>query len=223
MKYDCLIVDDEIPLSQSTCEYFTMFDVKTTWVADADSCLAFFSDNQADVILLDINLGNDSGFALCKKLRQITDVPILFISARTSDDDVLLALGIGGDDYISKPYSLNILMAKVKAILKRYQKEYSDELTFGDFTVNLHLERVFFKGVDLGLKSMEYKLLSYLVQNKGRILSKEELFRKVWGDSINGDGTLNVHIRRIREKIEADPNNPSYIRTIWGTGYIFED
>ncbi len=223
MKYDCLIVDDEIPLSQSTCEYFTMFDVKTTWVTDADSCLAFFSDNQADVILLDINLGNDSGFALCKKLRQITDVPILFISARTSDDDVLLALGIGGDDYISKPYSLNILMAKVKAILKRYQKEYSDELTFGDFTVNLHLERVFFKGVDLGLKSMEYKLLSFLVQNRGRILSKEELFRKVWGDSITGDGTLNVHIRRIREKIEADPNNPSYIRTIWGTGYIFED
>lgn len=222
MKYDCLIVDDEIPLSQSTCEYFNMFEVKTTWAADAASCLAFFRENQTDLILLDINLGDDSGFALCKKLRSITNVPILFISARNSDDDVLLALGIGGDDYISKPYSLNILLAKVKAILKRYQSKDSDEISFDSFTVNLHLERVFCNGTDLGLKTMEYKLLSYLVQNQGRIISKEELFQKVWGDSITGDGTLNVHIRRIREKIEADPNNPRYIRTVWGTGYIFE-
>jgi two-component system response regulator RegX3 len=223
MKYDCLIVDDEIPLSQSTCEYFNMFDVKTTWAADAASCLDFFTDDQTDLVLLDINLGNDSGFALCKKLRQITSVPILFISARTSDDDVLLALGIGGDDYISKPYSLNILLAKVKAILKRYQNKSGHELTFGNFTVNLHLERVFCDGRDLGLKTMEYKLLSHLVKNRGRIISKEELFDKVWGDSITGDGTLNVHIRRLREKIESDPNNPRYIRTIWGTGYVFED
>jgi len=223
MKYDCLVVDDEIPLSESTSEYFNMFDIKTTWVADAAACLAFFNENQTDLILLDINLGTDSGFSLCKKIREKIDVPILFISARNSDDDILLALGIGGDDYISKPYSLNVLLAKVKAVLKRYQNKETEEITFGKFTINLHLERVFCDGIDLGLKSMEYKLLSYLVKNKSRIISKEELFERVWGDSITGDGTLNVHVRRLREKIEDDPNNPKYIRTIWGTGYIFED
>lgn len=223
MKYDCLIVDDEIPLSESTSEYFNMFDIKTTWVADAAACLDFFKENKADLILLDINLGTDSGFSLCKKIRENIDVPILFISARNSDDDVLLALGIGGDDYISKPYSLNILLAKVKAVLKRYQNKETKELTFGRFTINFHLERVFCDGNDLGLKAMEYRLLSYLVRNSSRIISKEELFDRVWGDSITGDGTLNVHIRRLREKIEDDPNNPKYIRTIWGTGYIFED
>jgi two-component system, OmpR family, response regulator RegX3 len=223
MKYDCLVVDDEIPLSESTSEYFNMFDIKTTWVADAAACLAFFNENQTDLILLDINLGTDSGFSLCKKIREKIDVPIMFISARNSDDDILLALGIGGDDYISKPYSLNVLLAKVKAVLKRYQNKEAEEMTFGKFTINLHLERAFCDGIDLGLKSMEYKLLSYLVKNKSRIISKEELFDRVWGDSITGDGTLNVHVRRLREKIEDDPNNPKYIRTIWGTGYIFED
>ncbi len=223
MKYDCLIVDDEIPLSESTSEYFNMFDIKTTWVADAAACLDFFKENKTDLILLDINLGTDSGFSLCKKIRENIDVPILFISARNSDDDVLLALGIGGDDYISKPYSLNVLLAKVKAVLKRYLNKETKELTFGRFTINFHLERVFCDGNDLGLKAMEYRLLSYLVRNSSRIISKEELFDRVWGDSITGDGTLNVHIRRLREKIEDDPNNPKYIRTIWGTGYIFED
>lgn len=222
MKYDCLIVDDEIPLSESTSEYFNMFDIKTTWVADAAACLAFFKENKTDLILLDINLGTDSGFSLCKKIRENLDVPILFISARNSDDDILLALGIGGDDYISKPYSLNVLLAKVKAVLKRYQNKESEEISFGRYTINFHLERVFCDGNDLGLKAMEYKLLSYLVRNSSRIISKEELFDKVWGDSITGDGTLNVHIRRLRERIEDDPNNPKYIRTIWGTGYIFE-
>lgn len=222
MKYDCLIVDDEIPLSKSTCEYFNMFDVKTAWAADAASCLLFLIENQVNLILLDINLGSDSGFTLCKKLRETTDIPILFISARTSDDDVLLALGIGGDDYISKPYSLNILLAKVKAVLKRCQGKDSEEITFGKFIINLHQERVFINGIDLEFKTMEYKLLSYLAQNKGRIISKEELFHKVWGDTITGDGTLNVHIRRIRERIEDCPSNPKYIRTVWGTGYIFE-
>jgi len=103
MNYNVLIVDDEQALSESTCEYLNMFDVKTAWVATPAASLEFFQNNTADLILLDINLGDESGFELCKKLRQTIDVPILFISARTSDDDVLLALNIGGDDYIRKP------------------------------------------------------------------------------------------------------------------------
>ena len=223
MRYDCLIVDDETELSKSTCEYFNMFDISAVWVADAESCMNFVRDNQLGLILLDINLGSSSGFELCKKLRQTTDIPILFISARTSDDDMLLALNIGGDDYIQKPYSLSVLLAKVKAVLKRYKRETSDgtSLDFGVFSIDTKNPQVIINGKSVQLKTMEYKLLLYLAQNNNRTVSKDDIFRHVWGDSITGDNTLNVHIRHLREKLETDPQNPRYIKTVWGTGYVF--
>ena len=221
-EYDCLIVDDEEALSQSTCEFFNMFGIKTFWVEDEKACFNFFVRNKTDLILLDINLGRSSGFELCKKLRSTMDTPILFISARTSDDDVLLALNIGGDDFIQKPYSLSILLAKVKTVLKRYRCNIDSTISFGNYTIDLNKEKLFTYDNEIKLKSMEFKLLAYLVQHKNRTISKEELFQKVWGDAITGDGTLNVHIRRLREKIEKSPNEPLYIKTVWGTGYVFE-
>ena len=226
MDYDCLIIDDEEALAQSTCDYFNLFDVKTAYVENATECLAFLNHNNAGVILLDINLPGSSGFSLCKQLRQMGDTPILFISARTSDDDQILALGIGGDDYIQKPYSLSVLLAKVKAVLKRRHAVTSpaaDHFSCRDFEIDLTTGRALKNGEPLSLKMMEFKLLAYLVRNRGRIIPKEEIFRKVWEDAITSDGTLNVHIRRLREKIEDDPNQPCYIKTIWGTGYLFEE
>ena len=224
MKYDCLIVDDEVMLSKNTSEYFNMFGVKTSWVADEKSCLDFFRENEADLILLDINLGDTSGFDLCRYLRKTTNIPILFISARTSDDDMVLALNIGGDDYIKKPYSLTVLLAKVKAVLKRYQNLETDTETFtnGDLHISFADKCVLVGGNKIELKTMEFKLLSYLVKNKNRVVPKEALFRNVWEDSIVEDNTLNVHVRRLREKIEKNPNEPLYIKTVRGTGYIFE-
>ena len=224
MKYDCLIVDDEVALSESTCEYFNMFDVSTAWVENAQDCLSFFKENETKLILLDINLGDESGFELCKRLRETTNIPILFISARTSDDDMLLALNIGGDDYISKPYSLAVLLAKVKTVLKRYAntEQESDINTYGDFSIDLTTDTAFMYGKKLELKAMEYKLLAYLVKNKNRVVPKDELFSKVWEESFVTDNTLNVHVRYLREKIEKDPKEPQYIRTVWGTGYVFE-
>lgn len=221
--YDCLIVDDEVALSQSTCEFFNMFGVTTFWAADEKACFDFFKQNKTDLILLDINLGQSSGFQICKKLRETINIPILFISARTSDDDVLLALNIGGDDYIQKPYSLTVLMTKVKTVLKRYRGDSTEHtIQFGKYTIDSHLEKLLSKDGEIPLKSMEYKLLYYFVRNRNRIITKEELFQKVWGDAITGDGTLNVHIRKLREKIEDNPNEPCYIKTVWGTGYVFE-
>ena len=222
LKYDCLIVDDEEALSQSTCEYFNMFGIKTFWAADEKVCFDFLAQNKTELILLDINLGKSSGFEICKKLRSSMDMPILFISARTSDDDVLLALNIGGDDYIQKPYSLSVLLAKVKTVLKRYRGDIDSVITFGNFTIDLKMEKLLEGQREIKLKAMEYKLLTYLATHKNRTITKVELFQKVWGDAITGDGTLNVHIRRLREKIEEDPNKPCYIKTIWGTGYVFE-
>jgi len=224
MKYDCLIVDDEVMLSENTCEYFNMFDVKTAWVSDEDSCLEFFRNNEADLILLDINLGEASGFDLCKHLRKTTSVPILFISARTSDDDMLLALNIGGDDYIKKPYSLSVLLAKVKAVLKRYRSPELDieVFTTGNLRIDFSESSVFVDGERLQMKAMEYKLLAYLVKNRNRVIPKSEFFRNVWEDSFSEDNTLNVHVRRLRKKIEENPDDPRLIKTVRGTGYIFE-
>jgi len=234
MDFDCLIVDDEEELAKATCEYFEMFGVRCAYVTNANDCMSFTDNNSVKLILLDINLGRDSGFVLCKALREKTDVPILFISARQSDDDVLIALNIGGDDYIKKPYSLSILLAKVKVILKRFKggsivnnsknvnsKSLNNNVC-GELRIDTDAMKVYIRGKDAGLKTKEFKLFYYLYSNKNKVITKDELFTQVWGDTFFSDGTLNVHIRKIREKVEENPNNPKYIKTVWGTGYIFE-
>ncbi|MCM1334608.1 MAG: response regulator transcription factor [Bacteroides sp.] len=221
MKYDCLIVDDEKLLADSTAEYFDLFGVSAFAVYTAEDCRRFFAENAASLLLLDINLGDDSGFALCRELRETTAIPILFISARSSDDDQIVALNIGGDDYIQKPYSLAVLLAKVKAVLKRYGGGEEDAYSDGYLTVDLRAKRVLAAGKPVKLTALEFKLLAYLIKNKDRVVSKRELFENVWADKFTGDGTLNVHIRRVREAIERDPSEPEYIVTVWGDGYRF--
>lgn len=224
MRIDCLIVDDEEVLAETTSEYLNMFDVKAAHVTSREACLSFLAEHEASLILLDINLGKTSGFDLCKQLREMTQIPILFISARASDDDVLIALNIGGDDYIHKPYALSVLLAKVKAVLRRYQNQTEVEVSACNrISVDFKRCRVTVDGEEVYFKAMEYKLLCYLLSNRNRVIPKEELFRNVWGDTITSDGTLNVHIRHLREKIEIDPNAPKHISTVWGTGYMFED
>lgn len=227
MNYNCLIIDDETDLSRMTQEYFEMFGVTCAAAASSEECLAFLDENTADIFLLDINLGNESGFALCKTLREKYDTPILFISARQSDDDVLAALNIGGDDYIKKPYTLSVLLAKVKVQLKRIEavKQLSGQPVSSNdeaFAIDPSTMSCTVEGRNVSLKSKEFSLLSCLYAHKNTIVTKEKLFDEVWGDSFYSDSTLNVHIRRLREKIESDPNEPKYIKTVWGTGYILE-
>ena len=221
MTYDCLIIDDEKLLADSTAEYFNLFGVKTALAYSAAACRAFFRENTAELLLLDIKLSDGSGFALCKEMRVTMEIPILFVSARTSDDDQIAALSIGGDDYIQKPYSLSVLLAKVKAVLKRCKIREPEKYEDSRLTVDLQAKQVFVRGKPVRLTALEFKLLAYLIQNEGRVLSKQELFEKVWKDKFTGDGTLNVHIRKIREAIEENPGSPEYILTVWGDGYKF--
>lgn len=225
MHYECLIVDDDEVIAQSTSEYFNLFELHTAYVTKYEECLQFLEENTASVILLDINLGELSGFTLCKKLREQMDVPILFISARTSDDDILTALNIGGDDYIKKPYTLSILLAKVKAVLKRCTSAVAaaNMLKIGNVEIDLAAHKVLVGGRAAKLKEMEFKLLVYLVQNRNRVISKEELLERVWPDPYVGEGTLTVHIRHLRMKVEKDPDHPELILTVWGTGYKVEE
>ena len=243
MHYNCLIVDDEIELAKMTAEYFRMFDVTTEYVDSADACFRFFADgNSTDLVLLDINLGDGSGFDVCKRLREDMQLPILFISARQSDDDVLIALSIGGDDYVKKPYSLSVLLAKVKVNLKRVEQIKSAEGAVaggktaditagnagadgdgsGDLVLDAATMSVNVGGRHVDLKAKEYALLSCLYSHHDTIVKKEVLFDEVWGDTFFSDSTLNVHIRKLREKIEDNPNEPRYIQTVWGTGYILK-
>lgn len=220
MKYDCLIVDDEEILAKSTEDYFNLFGVNSKAVYSYKECIEFFKENSSELILLDINLSDGSGFDLCKYLRENMNIPILFVSARNTDDDKIIALTIGGDDYIEKPYSLGVLLAKVKAVLKRYKKN-NDIYDDGNLKIDFINHKCYLKNTELKLTSLEFKLLSYLALNPNRLITKSELFDNVWNDKFAGDGTLNVHIRKIRELIEDDPNNPSYILTVWKEGYRF--
>ena len=250
-----LMIDDDEVIAQSTAEYFNMFDVHTEYVTSFEAAERFLEEHTVSLLLLDINLGEKSGFELCRKIRERYDMPILFISARTSDDDVLIALNIGGDDYIKKPYTLSILLAKVKAILARYEKareaaenpvsdmpprngsaaydagkEMAKGILFKDgiftFAENIILDtnthKLMVNGDVLSLKAMEYKMLYYLAENAGRVVTKDELLKNVWEDEYIGEGTLAVHARHLREKIEEDPKNPGIIKTVWGVGYMIE-
>lgn len=222
MKYDCLIVDDEVELAKNTCEYLNMFEINSYACFSKKECEDFFKSNDASLILLDINLQDGSGFELCKELRKDKDIPILFISARNTDDDKIIALNIGGDDYIEKPYSLGVLLAKVRVILKRFKKENLKEYNDGNLRVDYVNKSIYVKDNLVKVTSLEYRLLTYLIANSNRLVTKEELFDNVWQDKWTSDGTLNVHIRKLREVIEDDPNNPKYITTVWKEGYKFE-
>lgn len=241
MNYQCLIVDDDVTIAENTAEYFNIFDVSTAYVTSYEDAITFLDENEVSLILLDINLGDGSGFELCKRIRKDYDMPILFISARKSDDNILTALNIGGDDFISKPYSLNIIFAKVKAVLSRYERSVekanvnvsatSPENVLKEqerFTISSEIyldtssHKLMKNGESISLKVKEYKMLLYLLENKGRVITKDELLKSVWEDEFIGEGTLSVHARHLREKIEKDPNNPEIIKTVWGVGYIIE-
>lgn len=224
MRYDCLIIDDEKELADNTRDYFNLFDVRSYAVYGSDEARSFLSENEVSIILLDINLGDGSGFELCKRIREDLDIPILFISARNTDDDKLIALNIGGDDYIEKPYSMGVILAKVKVFLKRFGKGVSaasDIYEDSRIRVDKTNKTLTVEGKEKKLTSLEFTLLSYLTDNPGRLITKRELFDNVWKDKFTSDGTLNVHIRKLREAIEKDPQEPSYIVTVWKEGYKF--
>ena len=236
-SYKVLMIDDDEMIATATSEYFNMFGVKTSYVTSYADAVAFLEKHDVSLLLLDINLGERSGFELCRKIRENYDLPIFFISARTSDDDVLIALNIGGDDYIKKPYTLSILLAKVKAAVARYDRiqdnphpirnfqQTEDGLVklTGEVYLNTNIRKIVADDREITLKALEYKLLYYLYANRGKVVSKDDLLRDVWEDEHINEGTIAVHIRHLREKIEADPKEPQLIKTVWGVGYMMEE
>jgi two-component system response regulator RegX3 len=220
-----LIVEDEQALAEATADYFELFGLCARIVG---SVAEFEADQgaQPDLVLLDLNLPDGSGLSLCKRLREHSSVPVLVTSVRGADDDVLAALAAGADDHITKPYSLSVLLAKAQAILRRYSGEpngaANDTVQLGELSVRLDQSRVFGPDGEIQLTGTEWRLLEYLARHPGRVLAKEELSVRVWGNSESGDGRLATQIRRLREKIEPVPESPKFLKTIWGTGYLLD-
>ena len=227
MATDVLMVDDARELAESTAEYLSAFGLTTHCEGSAEDALVWLATNETRLIVLDVNLPGMNGFEFCRRLRRDRDTPVLFLSARQSDDDQILALSIGGDDWLRKPYPLGVLLARVRRTLERVspatQPPVDPRFDDGRLVVDREAGRVWVESTEVRLKAMENKLLAYLVARRGQVATKDELFREVWGDPITGDGTLSVHVRRLRTQIEPDPDNPRYIRTVWGRGYMFSD
>lgn len=229
-----LLVDDEVDILNLLEAVLLKENFEKIYKATCGhEAIEICKEIKPDIIILDIMMPDIDGFEVCRRLRQITLVPIIFLSARSEDVDKLLGLGIGGDDYITKPFSPKEVAFRIKAHFRRSeymaikdQVKEKNVISFGDIEINGKKGEVKKSGIPITLTAKEYSLLLYLAQNSNQILSKNKIFQKVWGDDFEGyDNTLMVHIRHLRQKIEDDSANPKHIITVKGLGYklIIED
>ena len=220
-----LIIDDDEDLSLIIKEMLENYGYQVTRAANGEEAFELLSDKVYHLILLDINLPDTDGFEICKELRRSTTTPIIFASARVSETDRITGLDIGGDDYLTKPYSMKELLTRIKALLRRtYDFSRTEKIvTFGDVKVNLTSRSVTKNGKPVALSLREFDLLAYLCSRKNIAVDKDTLLSEVWGAfSMVEPSTLTVHIRWLREKLEDDPSEPKYIKTKHRVGYILE-
>lgn len=225
MNKQILIIDDDEDLSFIISDMLEDYGYDVTCAKGSDEAFALLADNTYHLILLDINLPDTTGFELCKELRQVSTVPVIFASARTSETDRITGFDIGGDDYLPKPYSMKELLSRVNALIRRTYGFSKEEqiLSFGDITVNITARTVMKNGEVVSLSLREFDLLAYLCEHKNTAIAKEELLAEVWGAfSMVEPSTLTVHIRWLREKLEENPAKPQYIKTVFKVGYMLE-
>ena len=217
---DILIVEDDTELSALLTDFLRNKGYTVSAAAGGEYAFALFEKYGARLVILDINLPDVNGFAVCSKLRENADTPILIVSARTDKADKLNGFDLGADDYIEKPYDIDILLAKIKGIFKRrYQRSI---LSASGVTLNLADRTAEIDGNPVELPAKEFDLLQLLMENQGKALKKEYLFNTVWGSDSNSElQTLHVHINRLRQKLGDDPKNAKRLITVWGVGYKF--
>lgn len=217
---DILIVEDNDELAEVLLDFLVAEGYEAEIAGNGYEALELFSAHSPRLVILDIMLPGMDGFTVCTEIRRLSDVPVIIVSARGEKTDMLDGLGLGADDYIEKPYDIDILLAKINGIFeRRYRGRMIKE---GSLTIDCAKREVYLDGRPLPLTVKEYELLLLLVTNKEKVISKEELFNKVWGvESESEQQTMTVHIKRLRQKIEKDPGNPRCILTVWGVGYKF--
>lgn len=223
-----LVVDDETEINQLISLYLMKEGFKVNTLEHGNQVIKFVKTQKPDLIILDILLPGLDGIELCRELRKFTQIPILFVSCKTDDMDIILSLEVGGDDYITKPFSPGQLVARVKANLRRNLlltnplKEREDKLVYKGLEINLANHHVMLEGADISLSSKEFDLLVIMAQNPHRVFKIDDLYQRIWGsDSFGDTRTLIVHISNLRKKIEPDITKPKYIITVRGVGYKF--
>lgn len=224
-----LIIEDDISIAELQRDYLEINQFSVDIEVSGDKGLEKALSDNYDLIILDIMLPEKDGFEICRQIRSKKITPILIVSAKKEDIDKIRALGLGADDYITKPFSPSELVARVKAHLARFERLTSSTerkaglIEVGGLTIDKMSRRVYVNQQEVAFTTKEFDLLCLLVQNPDRVFSKEEIFEKIWGyDPVGDITTVTVHIRKIREKIERDPSNPIYIETIYGSGYRFK-
>ena len=225
MEYSILIIDDDRDLHGIIADMLEGYGYKVTSAFDAEEAFDLLSKNTFHLILLDINLPDSDGFALCKELRRVSTVPVIFASARTAENDRISGYEIGGDDYLPKPYSMKGLLVHVQALLRRTYGFSEEEkiVSFGNIQVNITSRSVTKNGAPVNLSLREFDLLAYLCEHKNQAMPKEKILTSVWGAFMTSEAsTLTVHIRWLREKLEDDPADPKYIKTVYKVGYMLE-
>ena len=224
-KYKILIIDDDEALSDIMKEMLEDYDYQVEQAFSVDESFEILTDKKYDLILLDINLPDGDGFEICNELRKVSTVPIIFASAKTSEDDRVRGFEEGGDDYLPKPYSMKELLVRVNALIRRtYGFSGADEtVEFGNVCVNLSSRNVTRDGRPVSLSLKEFDLLAYLCRHRGTPIEKDKLLSEVWGAFSEVDAsTLTVHIRWLREKLEENASDPQFIKTVYKVGYVLE-
>ena len=225
MEYSILIVDDDADLHMVIADMLTGYGYRVSSAFSAEEAFDLLSKNTYHIILLDINLPDSDGFALCKELRAVSTVPVIFASARTSEDDRISGYEIGGDDYLPKPYSMKELLVHVQALIRRTYGFSEEEkvVSFGTITVNMTSRSVTRNGQTVPLSLREFDLLAFLCEHKNQAMPKEKILTSVWGAFMTSEAsTLTVHMRWLREKLEDDPADPKFLKTVYKVGYMLE-
>lgn len=224
-----LIIEDEIEIAELERDYLELSGFEVEVENDGTLGLKRALNDEFDIIILDLMLPATDGFEICKQIREEKDIPILMVSAKKDDIDKIRGLGLGADDYITKPFSPSELVARVKAHLSRYERlvgsgnKENHVIEIRGLTIDKTARRVFLNGEEKILTTKEFDLLTFLAENPNRVFTKDELFREIWDmESIGDIATVTVHIKKIREKIEINTSKPQYIETIWGVGYRFK-
>lgn len=218
---DILIVEDNIELANILKEFLITNGYTVEHVLSGEDGLDYYKQKGCKLLLLDVILSNISGLEVCRQIREDDNVPIIMITAKITKEDKLNGILLGADDYIEKPYDIDLLIAKIDGIFKR--KYQMDMISYDNISINRKLHAVYIDEREISLNLKEYELLLFLLDNKGIVLKKEIIFNKIWGfDSFSEMQTVTVHIKWLRDKIEIDPKNPRKIITIWGVGYRFE-
>ena len=222
-----LVVDDEKLIVKGIRFSLEQDDMEVDCAYDGEEALEYARNNKYDMILLDVMLPKLGGFEVCQQIREFSAVPIIMLTAKGDDMDKILGLEYGADDYITKPFNILEVKARIKAILRRteHKKAKGDaqkELISGEVRLDLAGRRCFINGKEIGLTAKEFEVLEFLMLNPDKVYSRDELLKTVWGTDYPGDvRTVDVHIRRLREKVEENPGEPKYVHTKWGVGYYF--